>query len=209
MAPSPLVLGYGSVHPFSQIPITDRSSVQDLVKTLLDPLEPHFSPLKARVRVPGGTAVRFDNTAAEIEGICRPMWALGSLLAGGATYRGTEWWVQGLKSGTDPESEEYWGDPRDNDQRMVEMCPLGFMLAVAPVFWESLSERERGNVETWLGNSINSKKYVLCISAYGPRSTDAFYANGLQHAKYKLALVQGLCQSWPEEEWREVLPREN
>jgi hypothetical protein len=31
-------------------------------------------------------------------------------------------------------------------------------LAVAPVFWQSLSEKERANVEAWLGNSINSKK---------------------------------------------------
>ena len=152
-----LVLGYSDIHPFSQVNIKDRSSVQELLKTLLDPLKPHFSPLKARVRVPGGTAVRFDNTAAEIEGICRPMWALASLLAGGGEYHGTQWWIEGLKSGTDPESPEYWGDPRDNDQRMVEMCPLGFTLAVAPVFWHSFSEKEKGNVERWLGNSINEK----------------------------------------------------
>jgi hypothetical protein len=161
----PLLLGYSDVHPFSKVNITDRVSVQELLTTLLDPLKPHFSPQKARVRVPGGTAVRFDNTAAEIEGICRPMWALGSLLAGGGSYHGTEWWIQGLKAGTDPENPEYWGDPRDNDQRMVEMCPLGFMLAVAPVFWDSLSEMERSNVETWLGNSVNSKKYAASCSA--------------------------------------------
>jgi hypothetical protein len=86
---TPLILGYNGVHPFSQIDITDRTSVQELLKTLLDPLEPHFSPQKARVRTPGGTAVRFDTTAAEIEGICRPLWGLSSLLAGGGTYSGT------------------------------------------------------------------------------------------------------------------------
>ena len=154
------VLGYSDVHPFSKVDITDRASVQELLKTLVDPLEPHFSPNKARIRVPGGTAVRFDNTAAEIEGICRPLWALSSLLAGGGEYHGTKWWVEGLKAGTDPENPEYWGDPRDNDQRMVEMCPLGFTLAVAPVFWDSLSEKEKGNVERWLGNSINEKVEV-------------------------------------------------
>lgn len=94
-----LILGYDGVHPFSNVDITNRASVQELLKTLLDPLEPYFSPLKARVRVPGGTAVRFDNTAAEIEGICRPMWALAALLAGGGEYRGTKWWVEGLKAG--------------------------------------------------------------------------------------------------------------
>jgi hypothetical protein len=41
---------------------------------------------------------------------------------------------------------------------MVEMCPLGFALAVVPKIWEGLSEKQRGNVERWLGNSINEKK---------------------------------------------------
>ena len=173
-----LVLGFSAVHPFSQINISDRASVQELLRTLLDPLEPFFSPNKARVRCPGGSAVRFDQTAADVEGIARPLWGLACLLAGGGDYRGTEWWVQGLKSGTDPENPEHWGYPRDNDQRMVEMCPLGewsfsgkaralmtsniqlkgFALAVAPVFWDSMSEKERSNVENWLGNSINEKK---------------------------------------------------
>ncbi|KAH6715161.1 hypothetical protein DL95DRAFT_444712 [Leptodontidium sp. 2 PMI_412] len=152
-----MVLGYDGIHPFSEVKIGDRESVQELLKTLLDPLKTHFSPLKARIRVPGGTAVRFDETAAEVEGIWRPAWGLAALLAGGGTYDGTELWIEAVKQGTNPESPEYWGDPRDNDQRMVEMCPMGFTLAVAPVFWESLSETERGNVERWLGNSINEK----------------------------------------------------
>jgi hypothetical protein len=155
-----LVLGFEAVHPFSKVCLTDRASVQELLRRLLDPLEPFFSPKKARVRCPGGTAVRFDLAASDVEGICRPLWGLSALLAGGGEYEGTKWWVEGLKSGTDPENPEYWGFPRDNDQRMVEMCPLGFTLAVAPVFWDSLSERERENVENWLGNSINEKKYV-------------------------------------------------
>ncbi|KAK0635334.1 hypothetical protein B0T17DRAFT_483298 [Bombardia bombarda] len=152
-----LVLGYDGVHPFSKVALKDRDSVQDLLRTLLDPLEPFFSPLKSRVRMPGATAVRFDQTASEVEGICRPLWGLACLLAGGGEYHGTQWWVDGIRAGTDPESPEFWGYPRDNDQRMVEMCPLGYALAVAPVIWGSLTERERGNVESWLGNSINEK----------------------------------------------------
>lgn len=153
-----LVLGYNGVHPFSKVNITDRASVQELLRTLLDPLEPFFSPSKARVKCPGATAVRFDQTASEVEGICRPLWGVACLLAGDGEYRGTEWWIEGVKAGTDPENPEFWGFPKDNDQRMVEMCPLGFALAVAPVFWKSMSEKERTNVESWLGNSINEKK---------------------------------------------------
>jgi hypothetical protein len=153
-----LVLGYTNRHPFSQVPLSDRASVQTLLATLLDPLEPFFSPLKARVRCPGGTAVRFDQSASEVEGIARPLRGLACLLAGGGEYRGTQWWIVGIRAGTDPEGSEYWGYPRDNDQRMVEMCPLGFALAVAPEIWAGLGERERGNVEAWLGNSVNEKK---------------------------------------------------
>ncbi|KAH8887489.1 hypothetical protein GQ53DRAFT_296988 [Thozetella sp. PMI_491] len=157
MATTGLVLGYNGVHPFQKVNLEDRSSVQELLRTLLDPLEPFFSPNKARVRVPGATAVRFDQTASEVEGICRPLWGLACLLAGGGEYRGTQWWIDGFRAGTDPENPEYWGYPRDNDQRMVEMCPAGFALAVAPALWNGLSEKERENVEAWLGNSINEK----------------------------------------------------
>ena len=40
----------------------------------------------------------------------------------------------------------------------------GFALAVAPVIWDSMSEKERGNLEAWLGNSINEKKFVCCFT---------------------------------------------
>lgn len=126
MAAKPgLVIGYDGVHPFSKVNISDRASVQDLLRTLLDPLEPFFSPNRARVRVPGATGVRFDQTASEVEGICRPLWGLACLLAGNGDYERAQLWIDGIKAGTDPESPEYWGYPQDNDQRMVEMCPLG------------------------------------------------------------------------------------
>lgn len=130
-----LLLGHGDTHPFSKVDLKDRASVQELLRTLLDPLEPFFSPQKARVNCPGATAVRFDQTASEIEGFARPLWGLAFLLEGKGEFHGTDWWVQGLKAGTDPESPEYWGYPRDNDQRMVEMCPLGeYVLVSRPIF---------------------------------------------------------------------------
>ncbi|KAG8422993.1 hypothetical protein J3459_009912 [Metarhizium acridum] len=152
-----LNLGYNNAHPFSKVRIHDRASIQELLQTVLDPLEPFFSPAKARVRCPGGTAVRFDQTACEVEGICRPLWGLAALLAGDGEYRGKDWWIQGIKAGTDPDSPEFWGYPRDNDQRMVEMCPLGFALAVIPGIWDKFNTREQSNIEAWLGNSINEK----------------------------------------------------
>ncbi|CAG8959418.1 hypothetical protein HYFRA_00001316 [Hymenoscyphus fraxineus] len=105
-----------------------------------------------------GTATRFDLRASEIEGFSRPLWGLAALLAGGGTSPLTSHWIAGLKAGTDPSSPEFWGWARDNDQRMVEMCPLGFLLAVAPQVWEALDKRERENVESWLGGGVNAKE---------------------------------------------------
>jgi hypothetical protein len=156
-----LTIGYSEVHPFCKVQLSDRASVQELARTVLDPLQPFFSPLNARVRVPGGTGAKFDQTASEVEGFCRPLWGLAFLLAGGGKYEHSKSWFDGLRAGTDPDSPGFWGWPTDNDQRMVEMCPLGVALAVVPEFWEKLSEGERHNIEQWLGNSINSKKSVI------------------------------------------------
>jgi hypothetical protein len=193
--PPPLTLGYNGIHPFSQVKLHDRASLQQLLVALLDPVRPFFSPHKARIRLPGGTAARFDDVAAEVEGFCRPLWGVAALLAGNGGSRdglnGLNWdgwrdWVQGLEAAVDPDAmkgrawtaekvhdavkgevegnvlttDEFWGFPRDNDQRMVEMCPLGVTLAIAPVFWESLGPRGQVNLEKWLGNSINEKKYA-------------------------------------------------
>nr|CDP25546.1 Putative protein of unknown function [Podospora anserina S mat+] len=156
-SPQGLNLGYSHPHPFSLISLSTRSSVQALLTSLLDPLLPFFSPLKSRIKCPGATAVRFDQSASEVEGICRPLWGLACLLAGGGGYHAAEYWVEGIRNGVDPEGEEYWGYPRDNDQRMVEMCPLGFALAVVPGIWEGLGDKGRRDLESWLGNSINEK----------------------------------------------------
>lgn len=67
---------------------------------------------------------------------------------------------QGLKEGMNPNSSEFWGLVRDNDQRMVEMCPLGTAFALVPAFWQSMDEEQKANVETWLAGSVNEKRYV-------------------------------------------------
>jgi len=117
------------------------------LKTLLDPLAAHTSPNGALIRIPGATAVRFDDRASLIEGYARPLWGLAPLLAGGGKYEGAQRWIEGLKAGTDPGSPEYWQAADNSDQRMVEQCPIGFVLAVVPEFWQELSDKQKRNVE--------------------------------------------------------------
>lgn len=145
------------LHPFSTNPLKTRSDVVQAVTSLLDPLVPGFSPQCALIKC-GSTGTRFDETAAQVEGYARPLWGLAPLLAGGSSYAHADKFVQGLVAGTDPESEEFWGYMEDIDQRMVEACPIGYTLAVASKeFWEPLTERQRSNVEAWLG-SMNDKE---------------------------------------------------
>jgi hypothetical protein len=145
------------LHPFSTNPLKTRDDVVNAVSSLLDPLVAGFSPQNALVKV-GSTGTRFDETAAQIEGFARPLWGLAPLLAGGSKTGSTDKFVQGLISGTDPENEEFWGYMEDTDQRMVEACPIGFTLAIASKeFWEPLTDKQKTNVEAWLG-SMNDKE---------------------------------------------------
>ena len=99
-----------------------------------------------------------NQIAAQLEGYSRPCWGVAALLAGGGEYGGTQAFVDGLRNGTNPDHDEFWGFAMDKDQRMVEMAPIGFTLAVAPVhFWDALTQQEKNNVENWLGH-INSKE---------------------------------------------------
>ncbi|KAF8425299.1 hypothetical protein EV426DRAFT_632574 [Tirmania nivea] len=120
-----------------------------LTTGFLDPLSPHTSPGGARIKL-GHTGTHYDEVVALLEGFARPLWGLASLLSSGDTYAGTERWVRGLASGTDPSAEgEYWGQTRDRDQRMVEMSPIGFALAMArEELWERLGGG--GKEEDWL-----------------------------------------------------------
>ncbi|KAL5384056.1 hypothetical protein DPSP01_005532 [Paraphaeosphaeria sporulosa] len=144
------------LHPFHSNPLQSRDDVVAAVASLLEPLHGGASPKHSMVKV-GATGTRFDETAAQVEGYARPLWALAPLLAGGSTYAGTDKFVAGLVAGTDPESEEFWGYMEDQDQRMVEACPIGYTLAIAHKdFWDPLTDAQKKNVETWLG-SMNDK----------------------------------------------------
>ncbi|KAI5791915.1 hypothetical protein EDC01DRAFT_706673 [Geopyxis carbonaria] len=140
-------------------PLSSRASVQQELIDYLDPLLPLFTLQNALIPL-GATATHYDDTAASLEGFARPLWGLAALLAGGGSYPEAELWVQGLAAGTDPESDEYWGEVRDKDQRMVEMCPLGWWMCLCGPgekgFWRTLSEQQQNNVATWLG-SVNER----------------------------------------------------
>ncbi|KAG8862771.1 hypothetical protein FRB96_000781 [Tulasnella sp. 330] len=141
---------------FFKNPLKTREDLQRAAISLLDPLALYTSPKGARVHL-GYTATHYDEIAAQLEGFTRPLWGLASLLAGGGEYPGHERWVRGFDAGTDPASDEFWGYTRGKDQRMVEMSPIGFALAMAPEqLYQPLSQQAKANLIKWLG-AINGK----------------------------------------------------
>ncbi|KAG7088834.1 hypothetical protein E1B28_012789 [Marasmius oreades] len=148
---------FSQTSPFASNPLRSRSDVTSMFTALLDALAPHTSPGGARIHL-GHTATHFDEVAAQLEGFSRPIWGLASLLAGSQNYQGSERWTEGYASGTNPKGDEFWGNMRDKDQRMVECSAIGYSLAVArEYFWDPLSDEAKDNLGEWLGG-MNDKQ---------------------------------------------------
>jgi hypothetical protein len=143
--------------PFSVKSLETREELSDFLIDLLNPLAAHTSPGGARIHL-GHTGTHFDEAAAQLEGFSRPIWGLASLLAGGGNYEGTKRWLDGFTNGSDPNSNEFWGNMKDKDQRMVECSAIGFSIAVAKEkLWDPLSPKVKANFENWLGG-MNDKE---------------------------------------------------
>ncbi|KAF8861875.1 hypothetical protein BDZ45DRAFT_231519 [Acephala macrosclerotiorum] len=163
-------LGMPPLPSFSDNPLRTRSDLLDAVYALLTPLIQYQSPNGARIRIPVATAAHFGETAAQLEGFARPLWAIGALLAAepkapiDEQLRG---WINGFAVGTDPspDNEEYWGDVLDTDQRMVEIEILGFALLAAPDAFLGPSDskveediKRRQNITRYL-RQVNGKTF--------------------------------------------------
>ncbi|KAI0860069.1 hypothetical protein F4860DRAFT_515330 [Xylaria cubensis] len=147
-------------------------SYDDLIKAavaILRPLESYKSAGKARIKIATATGAGFSETAAQLEGFARPLWALAELLSLKAREPTSldlqeldlESWITGLKNGVDPASPEYWGDVSDSDQRMVEMESIADALLVSPSHFSfSEDKAARSNLINWL-RQINGREMPL------------------------------------------------
>jgi hypothetical protein len=108
-------------------PVESRTDLINLLHSLITPLADAQSDGGARIRI-GHTGTHFDTGAADFEGYARALWGLTPLWAAEPDrpefVQWRERWIEGMRNGTDREHEEYWGDVRDRDQRMVEMAAV-------------------------------------------------------------------------------------
>jgi hypothetical protein len=146
-------------NPLVDNPLKTRADLQQSVRDLFLPLKPYFSSGAARVQL-GFTGAHYDHHAAELEAFARPLWGLVPLSAGGGDFADWELYRRGLANGTDPNHPEYWGTPRDYDQRLVEMAAIGLALLLTPEqIWEPLERNAQANLVQWLG-TINTLEVV-------------------------------------------------
>jgi hypothetical protein len=159
---------------FSDNPFQTRADLVRAANALLKPLEHYRSPGKARIRLATATAAGFSEAAAQLEGFARPLWVVPSLLLQSSTGTGvstgtnsdgnagpgdvdTAAWLEGLKTGTNPASPEYWGDVGDFDQRMVEMESIAFALLTAPDQFTPREPLARTKLAAWL-RQVNHRR---------------------------------------------------
>ncbi|TLD05418.1 uncharacterized protein PgNI_10015 [Pyricularia grisea] len=152
---------------FTDNPWLTRADFLTGTTALLKPLHPFFSPSNARIRLSPATGTHFDETAAQLEGFARPLWAVGALLlSSSSSDKETadasadldsllQPWIIGLANGTDPDHAEYWGAISPTDQRMVEAEIVSFALLAAPdALYGVLDARSRINVADWLRGMV-------------------------------------------------------
>ena len=113
--------------------------------------------------IAGAAGAWYEDHGAYTEGFSRPLWGLVPLWAGGGDIDGfPEIYAEGITAGSDPASDEYWGDCHDRDQRFVEMAAMAYGIIFAPgKVWEPLSDTAKDNFASWL-LSIND--HEVCDS---------------------------------------------
>ena len=143
--------------------LNSKRDFQALMFRLLDPLKPYYSKSGARLHL-GDTGVTYDSAAIEMEAFSRPLWALVPYWLGGGDKAGdfAAIYQKGLAAGTDPENPAYWGDPKDHDQRFVEMAALACAILETPeTLWEPLPDTAKKNLAAWL-DTINHHALPGC-----------------------------------------------
>ena len=136
-----------------------REHWEESFRRLWAPLVRTASPHKARQFIPGPRS-HHGQTADELEGFTRSFimaapWLATSAADGyeldGDHYDVAGFYRAGILAGTDPANSEYWGDPVDYAQHLVEMASLSWGLWQARArIWARFSDAERTQVAAYL-----------------------------------------------------------
>lgn len=142
--------------------LNTKKDFQELMHFFLDPLKPFYTEKGAGIRL-GVTSTNYDEKAILMEAFSRPLWALVPYFAGNGE---DDWFAEiyrkGLAAGTDPESEEFWGNPGEFDQRFVEMVAVSYGIFFArETLWDRMTTTEQDKLAAYL-YTINEHEIPCC-----------------------------------------------
>jgi len=104
--------------------MTAKKDFEKLIFDILNPLKEKYSKEYALLEL-GSTAACYPMYVAKMDAFARPLWGLVPFWCGGGENKDFERiYLEGIVSGTNPESDEYWGNCYDFDQRFVEKVSL-------------------------------------------------------------------------------------
>ncbi len=104
------------------------------------------------------TTTHYGAEIAKMEGFSRVLWGLFPLIHGGGNCEQWEFFIQGIRCGTDPNHPAYWGDISDYDQRCVEMAVYGLGLALLnKKLLSYFTSKEQENIYLWLNQSAEAE----------------------------------------------------
>ncbi|WP_129731981.1 DUF2264 domain-containing protein [Ectobacillus funiculus] len=188
--------------PIQKNPLKSREDLIGAVQQILSPLKPYYSEGRALLEI-GQTGTSYPDPIAGMEGFSRVLWGLVPLLAAGKESDIWDICLQGIKNGTNPSHEEYWGEISDFDQRAVEMAAFGYALALIPEkIWQPLTEQEKENLFAWL-NQINQVSVYDCNWLFFPILVNlGFKSVGLPYDRKKMERnLDRIEQFYLEEGW--------
>ena len=121
------------------------------MEKIITPVKKYYTKGYAGIKC-GSTGVGYGSDIALMEGFARILWGLAPLWGGNQHNKEFERiYLTGIINGTNPESEEYWGEIRATDQKQVESAALGLGLILAShKIWDPLTDSQKKNFYIWL-----------------------------------------------------------
>jgi hypothetical protein len=131
--------------PIYKNPLKNRKDMQEAIHQICNPLKPFFSPGRAHLLVTNEDILYTGG--GMIQSLIRPLWGLIPFSAGGGDTDLWNYYLEGIRNGTNPEHPEYWGERND----LTEYPVIGYALAMVPdKIWDPLDCQEKQNLSSWL-----------------------------------------------------------
>ena len=140
----------------------DRQHWVDLADALLAATEPHLSPGRALVHLPGPVSAS-GRWSDGLEGFARTFFLAALRIRGadGDDPHGLlDRFAEGLRHGTDPASPERWPRIPERRQAVVEAASIAVGLSeTRPWLWDRLDASTQERVVAWLGDIVGTSGY--------------------------------------------------